>query len=727
MTLRKDKLEEFAGPPELGELLEEYRRCLDRRGTFDRRQKLNRDARFQYWEGQSDDGRKWTPKGNDTEVRPWKGASDSRPHLVDTFVREDVAKLTMVRGRAKILVSGTEANDAEFGTRLTQLLRWRHTQMTERRRETRLAANWLLERGLVVIGCWWNKQTALGYEELDMETVQTRAQMAGKFLQSGNLPEGFDEETLLKPILFPEMILDPERIDEAAAFFQEYYKDVKAADARKAITDLRTQGHARFPRPYVRVDRPCIGARAFGEEVFLPEEATSIETARALYEAELLREATLRERVISHGWDKAWVDEVIETQRGALTSNLNRAAQSRWTARTSGLTTIDTSKLFEIIHAYRRLADEAGVIGIYYTCFHAGMTGKKSRRRREFAYGYHGLLNYDHGELPYTLFSLEDRSRVIDDSRGYGERINTHQSVVKGVWDQNIDAASISTVRPYFYPPDSPPEQWGPGVGIGTRQPDRYGFFPGLEYNPLSEKVEQMVTRGADRYMGRPLPEGSNALEAQAMQQEMADNWMAGWARVDTQQLKLEQQFAPDVIYYRVVGDEQAHPLHATRDEIQGQFDVSISYNTSMMNVEYVKMVFDFVSQAMQWGSGRIDVDKLTEFGFDLMDPNLAGRVLKPAQEAAAEEQDDERNVLNSLLNGVGVDVRPGQAYELRLNWLTQELQRNKRLEKAYSEDESVKEAIEQRLQQLRHQVEQRTTNPQAGRLGGTPAAARGQ
>jgi len=38
-----------------------------------------------------------------------------------------------------------------------------------------------------------------------------------------------------------------------------------------------------------------------------------------------------------------------------------------------------------------------------------------------------------------------------------------------------------------------------------------------------------------------------------------------------------------------------------------------------------------------------------------------------------------------------------------------------------------VKEAIEQRLQQLQHQVEQRTTNPQAGRLGGTPAAARGQ
>lgn len=724
--MRSTKLQELAGPPELAELDEDYQWCLNRRSLWDRRARINRDSRYCQWAGQSDDGRKWTPRSGETEVRPWKGASDSRPHLVDTYIREDAAKLLVIRNRAKILVSGTEANDAEFGTRLTQLLRWRHTQMTERRREIRLAANWQLERGAVAVGCWWKKETALGYEEVDMETFQARAMLARQFLNAGQAPEGFDEETLIKPVFLYDAILDPARLDEAVELFLDYYEDVKKPDAAKAITSLRETGHARFKRPYLRVDRPCIGARAIGEEIFLPEDAMGFDDTRSVHERKLLTESQLREHAISHGWNQAWVDEVVETQRGVVTMGLNRAAEQRYNNSVNGLSILDLSKRYEILCSHRRLADEEGVIGIYYTVWHAGMTAKSSRRRREIAYGYHDLLNYDHGEMPYTLFQTEMRSRVVDDARGYGEVASTWQGHIKGGWDQRLDAASISTLRPWFCPPDEEPEGWGPGVRIPTSRPQAFGFFDGVEYTPHGEKAEEMVMRHADRYFGRTLADGTNAVAAGALDQDLADEWMGHWAKVDTQQLKLEQQFAPDEIYFRVVGDAKATPLHATRDEIQGGFDVSITYNTSMMDMEYVKEVFNFVNTAMQWDrGGRIDADELVGFGFDLVDPNLGQRVLKAPQEASGAELDDERNVLNSLLNGVPVDVREGQAYQMRLQWLQQELQQNKKAQKLYMEDEAVKEAIEERVKQLNHQVEQQTTNVRAGQLGGLPANAR--
>lgn len=726
MKPKPDQLQELAEQtPDLPELDADYRLCLDRRGTFDRRQRLNRESQFCVWPGQSDDGRKWTPRGDDESVRPWKGASDARPHVVDTFVKEDVAKLMVIRARGKITVTGTESNDAEFSTRLTQLLCWQQTQMKQLWRETELAAQWMRGRGTVAVGCYWDRQSGLGYETVDFETFQTRAMMAYQALNAGHVPEGWDARALVEQVRFPELLLDPAQEAEACRILQSFYPDARKPDILGAVRDLRQNGYARFVRPYIRVNRPCVVARAIGEEVFLPEEATDFESTRAVHERLLLTESALRERAAVGAWDSKFVDEVVETQRGNVLSGLNRAAQMRWSANTGGLSSIRLDKMFEVIASYRRLADDRGVQGVYYTIWHSGMVNKSGRRQRGYTYGYHGLLNYDHGEMPYTLFPNETRSRLVDDARGTGEVAGTGQAAVKAVWDNNIDAASISTVPPWHYPPDEPPEAWGPGVGIPTSRPDKYGFFEGVRPTPLSEKVEAMVMRHLDRYYGRRLPDGSNVIESDSITQYGADKWLRNWAQVDTQMLQLMQQFLPDTIYYRVVGDEQARPLHTTRDEIQGAFDVQISFNTGLLDQERVKQIFGFVEQALQWGSGRIDVDEMVAFGFELLDPNLAGRVLKPSQQAAADEVDDERDVLTASLAGIPTDIRPGQAYAIRLQWLQQELGRNQTAQQRYQQDPAVKDAIENRLKQLNHQVEQQTVNPVAGRLGGLPAAAR--
>ena len=79
-TANAEHLKELAtaGPPDLGELMEDYEWTMRRRSTsLFNRAKQNHDSRYCRWPGQSEDGRKWTPRPGEREVRPWKGASDS--------------------------------------------------------------------------------------------------------------------------------------------------------------------------------------------------------------------------------------------------------------------------------------------------------------------------------------------------------------------------------------------------------------------------------------------------------------------------------------------------------------------------------------------------------------------------------------------------------------------------------------------------------------------------
>jgi hypothetical protein len=727
----KPELKEFARQsPDLAEVMEDYQWCIRRRSnSLFGRQKLNNDVRFCQWPGQSDDGRKWSPRKGEREVRPWKGASDSRPMLVDTYIVEDKAKLMTVWRRNKIHVAPTESNDTERATRLTQLLRWlRYTQMKEAAAEAELCANWLLERGSCIMGTFWKRQTQMGYDEIDLETLLTEAQQAQELLQRGLVPPGYTPEQLVAKVVFPPAVRDPAREDEALKLFGARFPDVKPDAARKAVVALRTEGYARFPRPYLKENRPCILALSPNEEIFVPEDAVDLESTRSIYRRELLTEAILRERIVSHGWDEKFVNEVVKTQRGNVANGLGVTglAGTRLFKRTGGLSILSAGKLFEIVHAYRRLADEEGVLGIWYTCFHAGMTNNSATRQRGQSYAWHGLLNYEHGEMPFTYFQRERISRVLDDSRGYGEILNTHQAQVKGQWDLRLDASSIRTLPPSHHPANEAPEEWGPGVQIETNRPEGYGFFESPSFNPGSKEIEESIRHHADRRMGRRLPDGDNQIAATAMDQDLADKWMEGWQGVDTQSLQLMQQLGPEDIYYRVVGNDQAQALHVKRDEIQGQFDVSISYNMANMDLANLKPVFEFFGEVLAWDiGGRVDRDELIGYAFDAFDPNLAERVLKPAQAASAAEVEDERtHVLPALVSGIGVDVKPGQAWQLRAQTLQQEIQNNPKLRKMYMEDEDFKELVENRLQQLNHQVQQYTVNAQSGRLGDTPAAA---
>ena len=379
--------------PKLNELREDFLWAVEQRDTnIFRRQRLNYDSRYCVWANQSDDGRKWNPRRGEDQVFPWNGASDARVPLVDMYTNKDAAFLNVLTARMPIIVRPTEINDAKFATTATTFLRWMiYEQITEWRTEQRLLANYFCERGCGVMGAVWDRRQQLGYEEIDLEQIITR--IHGELQSNPNADKRLQE--------LPHMLLNPAFDEESAKIAQDFYPDVPAARLKKAIADLRQFGFAKFPRPYQVVNRPRVRAYAPNEDIFLPPEMTSMDDARNVHVRELLTEARLRDRVKSYGWKKDFVKQMIETQKGKITYGEDYLGSR---SRLLGSRLIQNyTKLFEIIHSYRRLADDEGVPALYYTCWNINLAAYKE----DGIYASHDLLNYDHGEMPFTLFERE--------------------------------------------------------------------------------------------------------------------------------------------------------------------------------------------------------------------------------------------------------------------------------------------------------------------------------
>lgn len=704
----------------LQQLREEFDFALNQRDSnIFSRLRQNYEARMCVWPNQSDDGRKWYARDNEEEVFPWEGASDARVNLVDKYVKQDVDFLMVLWHRMKTAVNGVEVNDEAWARRMTWFLRWmKYSQMKEAPTENELLANYLLERGSAVMGVFWNKQQQMGYEEIDLETLAVKLAQMGQRQQTTENTENTEEPNRAGGlgVELIEKIFNPEFEAEAAADLAQLYPDVPAGRMVRVVRELRLQGYSRFPRPTVLKNRPRVFALAPNEDVFLSPDAVDLEDAQVHW-VETMREAKLRERAETYEWAPAWTEAMVTSQRGQVSYGpllFNHRFQLGLTNLSPNRGYLDTKKLFLVVHSYRRLVDADGVPGIYYTVWNPNLV---SRAGGEELYARHELLNYDHGQVPFVLLRREMRSRRVDDARGYGEIASTWQNQIKAEWDSRIDRASISTLPPSHYPPGQAPDKWGPGVQVPTSVPERYGFFSVPNYDPGSREVEQSVRNFADDYFGF-LRDPEHALDSQNNKQRLADRWMRGQVEIDTQILQLCQQFMPDDFYFRVVGSAKGRPIHATREDIQGQFDLGVGFNVQDMDPALVQKKLELLGQVLAFDvGGAADRTEAMVVAFEMMDPNLGERLLRSPEEASLAEVEDEKTVFVKLLAGVTQDVKPGQAFRLRLQTLQNLLQTNQTAQEIFQNNEQARKALEYRLKQLALQVQQQQ-NAVIGRGG---------
>src|SRR5439155_11188896 len=108
-----------------------------------------------------------------------------------------------------------------------------------------------------------------------------------------------------------EVVIDPTLEDAVVQLLQRTYPGVKPDACRKLLAELRKTGAGKLVRPYLIKDRPCVVALAPNEEIFLPSEATDIQSARMVFRVELLTETLLMEPRISNQWGEKWIELML--------------------------------------------------------------------------------------------------------------------------------------------------------------------------------------------------------------------------------------------------------------------------------------------------------------------------------------------------------------------------------------------------------------------------------
>ena len=337
------------------------------------------DDRRNIWPGKSTDLRK-----NASDAFPWKGAADTEAHIINERINTYIALFMTAMQRANIRANPQEPGDIGRSKVVSSFLKWMvSTYIPQFKRQMELGGNYLLERGIMISYVGWQKKDFTFKQRLTLEQV------------------GQISPDLVK------MVLAGADDGKLVELLQQQFKGMKPGRAKKILKDLRKTGEAEFPIVKRSVDCPLVQALAPDGDFIFPSYTTDPQQAPYCFWRTLMTAQELRNKISTDGWDKDWVEYVIETCANTGDSmQLARRDNAAFRAPS-----YRDNELYEIIYGYRRLIDEEdNSEGIYCTVFHKNEVGKTDIPD----YAKHELLN-GYEEYPVVVTKLsEDNKRLYD-------------------------------------------------------------------------------------------------------------------------------------------------------------------------------------------------------------------------------------------------------------------------------------------------------------------------
>jgi len=677
------------------------------KGVWSRRD-IGEETRFCVWTGQALDGRKHKEQMQGEEPFPFEGASDGRIRMADEIINEKVAILLSATNRAEVKAVPVESLDAPRTGKIQTLMRYIRKNVWRRsyRREIEKLANFQQadSPGAAVLACYWRREYALKIQTLTLE------QIAVGLVQVYGGQVSADQVQILA-----DMITDPTREQEMVEWFQGFLPSLTASRARDMVKQLRETGTAEFPMPYIKIDQPEIRALRIFEDIYFNMTCSDFQNARYIFWRELLTEAQLREREVGQGWSKAFIDKVLE-HKGETAFQVERTrevnVQGDYSAGADDQRILMHEDHYEVIRAFTRRTNDDGIPGIYSTEFHfqVDITAKDME-----------LLDYKHGDYPFVFFPRERVSNAVLDTRGIPELVVSDQNTMKLLNDSRNDHTQLSTIPPVLVPPRTRTKVLlGPLSEIVQRRPGEVAFMPPPAY-PQSNDVHQRQTqKRVDTYFGRMtenVPEGLG----QILSEKEVGNFLDCLSDAFSMTLQLCQQYMDDKRVQRIVGGKGLE-LPRSQEEIQGAFDVQLSFDTRDFNIAYVETVGNIVAQliAPMDRKSTIMYDKVVQRLMYALDPNLAEETLQPVQAASMQEIEDEQANYAMIFSGQEPEMaQGGQDYQLRLQVLEEIIKKNPESPQAMAPN--AQEILRRRLQHLQFMVQQ-MQNADIGRVGAQPA-----
>lgn len=654
------------------------------------------------WPGKSADGRKHADAQDGAPAFPFEGASDASVRLADMVVNERVMIKLAAALRNRPAVTGLELNNAALGHKLTTLLNWTLANKlgAEYVRELLRLANYLESDSpaAAVLGVWWNQEPALEMKTLTLE------ELSAELVQTYGLPP--EQLAELEAALY-----NPDRDAETAESLLALIDHITPKRARAMVKQLREDGRAEYPCPYLRKDQPMLCAYRVMEDIFCPLNLSDPKRAPYFFLRESLTETELRTRIVTHRYMEDFVDEAL-THEGKTGFPLHQRGSQGELETLNQETNDDRRGRYEIWTVLYWAVTEDHIPALYYQTFHNDVEDGAHERR---------MLEYLHGEYPLTWFSREYHTNRLMDARGIPELLAGEQATQKLLVDSFNDHVSLATVPPIKVPSRLSKVRLviGPLKKIEEKRPGEIEWMNPPQYPAANQVAFTESQKRVDEYFGR-LTASVPATLAQLHMQHEASLFVASLTDALTQMLQLCQQFIGDEELAMITGEDGV-PIARSRAEIQGKFRVELSFDPRHLDMEYLKTISEVIKNLIVPLDTQNTVmrDQLVRFLFTAINPFLANKTLAPVQGAQQNEMEDEKK--NAALiqgNYEPTMAAEGQNFQLRLDTL---------LSVAESDPEYLQkltpmaqEIFAARVKHLYHQVQQQQ-NALTGRAVGAP------
>lgn len=728
----KDTLPPLLAPRQMPDpkvLLADLRDSVVNANWFQQQMRENEELRVCWWPGQSKDGRKHGT--TNAPARPFENAADHRVHLIQELMNERTAVRMRAVKAAKITIRGRDVNDQKKAALLKQVVDYHlKTEMQgETDDETRYLSNWCQNYGHAVLYTGWTTERQLEERTITVVMLQQAhaavkiAEYAAQLADSGvPLTAEMEQQTAeqAQQAVLDMLESDGGRAGLVALMLMIDEDLVKMgprgkSEALRALNKLRTAQEAAYFAPFVKRSCPKWEALQPMVDVFYPSETRKLREARWIARVRWLTMAQLLDYADQEKLNADWVREVQKhpgkcMDLTGLSEWVLSAGGTRLTARMSMDTTEANRRHYQVVEVYWRAHTPYGVPVLYRTLAHGYVQG---------SFGKHEVCKHYHGEYPFHDLREEYFDKLILSSRGVPELIGTAQHAIKAQWDSRTNTASITTLPPMTGPAGSTPPAMGPGVYVEQPRGGEVEWMTPPQPDGRSIEVENTIDRRVNRLYGRISNDVPEALQV-LHQGALAEGTLEVMRRALMMTVQLIQQYTPDLEGRRITGTDEY--VTATRDEIQGMFDIEVEWDARDLSLDWVEKKLKFYTNLLLPldNRGVIDRAEIIRVAAESVDPLAAQRFVRTGMEADRIETEEENAALSTIFSGGLPPFVPGVNHELRAQIMQDDLKQSPVRQRILQSSPEIAAVWEDRLQKHLFQTEQQGANKQAGIEGGS-------
>jgi hypothetical protein len=427
-----------------------------------------------------------------------------------------------------------------------------------------------------------------------------------------------------------------------------------------------------------------------------------------------LSEADLRMRAAAEQWDEepgpdglTFLERVLQQENEFLITDQTWDSRvPRWALSGAGVLHEmqgSDEKFFEVVYVWRQMPDSEGRPMVYHTLVHP---------RIHDMVGFHECSGL--ADLPLHVESREEVLFAVQ-SRGIPEiAVKGGMPAIKVLLDAEGARAQLGSNPPLNRTSDQhvPIE---PGKQLFMKRGSENAFMQVpkadqgamLMLDRLRDQLDRRFFRAelTDPDMKRLYREGVALAAAETIREVVRLMWKVMQGHVDTVKIG------------RIAGE--AVDLELTRDSMQGEVDVRVEFNVDGLSADAQTKTMEWATKLISLGADNLDLNELVNLMARMSNPDLARRIILPADVAAERVRTDQRNRHAQMWGGAPMDTmdypkkQTGPAIRLEE---FQKWKSNPENMMRLQSSEKFAEDMQREEEYLMNQVEQYKMNPARGR-----------